>query len=80
MFDTKLKYVRLPFHNSIIIFPMILDHSEFKHLAPISAGFCYINPYNVDCFGESTSLKLKADPKDSEVASKQLFGAEAVLN
>lgn len=80
--DTKQKYVRLKEYDSIIIFPMIVEHSTFKHLSPVSAGFCYINgsDHKVVCFDESYSLKLKADEKeDSLSATKQIFGYEAML-
>lgn len=39
--DTRQKYVRLKEYDSFIFFPMIIEHSTFKHLQPISAGFCY---------------------------------------
>lgn len=79
--DTKQKYVRLKQYNSIIIFPTIIEHSSFKHLEPISAGFCYLDVDNVvKCFGKSVSLDLDSMEDDSELATKQIFGYEAVIN
>lgn len=75
--DTKQKYVRLKEYNQIIIFPTIIEHSTFKHLNPISAGFCYINQDRVSCFGESISLGIKGMEDDSFVATKQVFGWDA---
>lgn len=73
----RQKYVRLFEYNSIIIFPEIIQHSDFKGWNVLSAGFCYVNTYKkqVECYGESVSLGLKSLQKeDSELATKQLFG------
>jgi len=76
----KMKYVKVGNYNSIIIFPQIIGHDTFKHLNPKTAGFCYISNEKVDCFGESYSLKLKADEKeDSREATKQYCGIEAMI-
>lgn len=77
MLDTRQKYVRLKEYNQIIIFPQIIEHSTFKRLEPISAGFCCIDPHNINCFGESISLNLKSMEDDSFMATKQVFGWEA---
>ena len=71
----KLKYVRLKEYNSVIVFPEIIQHSDFKFLEPVSAGFCFINTENreVVCYGQSVSLGLNSDPKDSEYATWQFF-------
>jgi hypothetical protein len=79
MDDTKLKYVRLAEYDEIIIFPMILEHSTFKYLNPISAGFCYIDDGKVSCFGNSVSLKLNSMEDDSKLATKQVFGINAMI-
>lgn len=71
--SAKLKYVRLGRLDEIIIFPEVIEHSSFKGLNPISAGFCYINEDRVKCFGESVSLGLKSMDDDSVIATKQLF-------
>ena len=78
--DTKQKYVRVKKYDSIIIFPQIIEHSTFSHLEPVSAGFCIIDSdkKQVDCFGASHSLMVKSDKDDSELATRQIFGMEAV--
>lgn len=79
--DTKQKYVRLKRYDEIIIFPQILEHSEFKNLGVISAGFCYIEKDKVLCFGESVSLRLKSnEEEDTKLATKQIYGFDAMLN
>ncbi len=80
--DTKQKYIRLKRFGSIIIFPAAIEHSEFRHMDVISAGFCYVNAHKerVDCFGESVGLELKANVKDDTMqATKQIFGIDACL-
>ena len=77
--DTKQKYVRLKEYNEIIIFPLVLEHSRFENLMPISAGFCYVGDNKVSCFGESYSLGLKSDSEDTKLATKQIFGFDAML-
>lgn len=75
-----MKYVKVGHYNTIIVFPTIIEHSEFKHFNPKSAGFCYISIDKVVCFGESISLGLKADEKeDSREATKQYCGIEAMI-
>jgi len=78
--DTKQKYVRLKEYNQIIIFHTIIEHSTFRNLNPISAGFCYVNADKVACFGESISLNLKGMEDDSYIATKQIFGWDAADN
>lgn len=76
-----MKYVKVGDYNSIIIFPMTIEHSKFKHLDPTSAGFCNISNNKVTCFGESISLELKSDEElDSLDATIQYFGIEAIQN
>jgi hypothetical protein len=77
--DTKQKYVRLKEYDEIIIFPQILEHSEFRNLNPISAGFCYVNKDNISCFGRSISLNLDSLEDDTKMATKQVFGFDAML-
>lgn len=77
--DTKQKYVRIGKYE-FIIFPTTINHDAFFNFHPTSAGFCYIYGNKVDCYGESVSLKLKSLPEDSMLATKQVFGYEAVLN
>lgn len=76
----KMKYIKVGHYNSIVIFPPIIEHDTFKHLNPISAGFCYISEKKVDCFGESISLGLKSNEvEDSREATKQICGIEALI-
>jgi len=74
----KLKYIRIGlFRNErIVIFSPEIQHSEFKHLAPVTAGFCEINTNDkrVRCFGSSASLGLQASVMDSDIATEQIFG------
>ena len=77
----KLKYVRLNGSDEIIIFPIRINHSEFRGWNVISAGFCIIKENKVECFGESFSLDLKAKPaEDTQLATEQVFGIEAMLD
>ena len=73
---TKIKYVRVKQYNGIIMFPDWIEHVKFKHLEPISAGFCQIleTPQKVVCYGSSSSLQLDSIPdEDSNFATKQYF-------
>lgn len=59
-----------------IIFPTTINHSDFKHLNPASAGFVKIikveeNEWGdshpvVYCYGESISLKLQSRGEKDE--------------
>jgi hypothetical protein len=71
--DTRQKYVKVGVYDSIVIFPEIIQHKEFKNLNPSSAGFCYVTDKEVKCFGESISLGITSDEEDSEIATNQLF-------
>jgi len=76
----RMKYVKVGDYNSIIIFPSIIQHSEFRSFKPKTAGFCYISNDKVECFGDSISLGLKADEKeDTILATKQYCGVDAML-
>jgi len=71
----RQKYVRLPEYDTIIIFDELLQHSTFRNLEPISAGFCYVEPNKtVRCFGSSISLDLDSLDEDSKIATEQIFG------
>lgn len=77
----KMKYVKVGDYNSIIIFPMIIEHSQFKYLNPTTAGFCYISERKVECFGESISLGIKSNQRlDTIDATKQYCGIDAMLD
>jgi hypothetical protein len=78
----KMKYVKINRYDEVIIFPCVMEHSDFKYLNPITAGFCYINVHQrrVDCFGESISLRLKSDKRqDTYSATKQVFGHDDAM-
>lgn len=73
----KTKYV-ITSNNEIIIFPELLQHSEFRCFEPISAGFISFgvnkqgNP-TCSCYGESISLGLSSRPEeDTNIAKRQL--------
>ena len=76
--DTKQKYVRLGEYDQIIIFPTIIEHSDFKSMKPISAGFCYVHSDKVVCFCNSISLGLKSMDDDTLMATKQIYGWEGI--
>ncbi len=81
----KQKYIRTD-KNQIIVFSELMEHKDFKHFNPVSAGFiaigiklekCGNEDYSVphcNCFGESISLGLESKPEDSELARKQILG------
>lgn len=75
----KHKYVRLREYDSFIFFPEIIEHSRFRNFGVVSAGFCYINENKVTCFGQSISLNLKGLEDDTKLATKQMFGLDAML-
>ena len=73
----RTKYI-ITKDKKIIVFSELLQHSEFKHFQPISAGFISFgvnkqgNP-SCSCYGESISLGLKSNPdEDTEIAKRQL--------
>jgi len=67
----KGKYIKTA-DGEIVLFPQIIQHKDFKHLNPISAGFFYINrDFEVICHGESVSLDLKSDEEDTKIAYRQ---------
>jgi len=75
----KLKYIIVD-NNGLetpIIFPVILGHTEVKTPKKvISGGFVYIyikdNNIQVNCFGESITLKVKSREIDSKIIKKLL--------
>jgi hypothetical protein len=73
----KVKYVRTK-DDIIIIFPEYYQHSNFKFMKPVSAGFInfYVknNRIDVDCYGDSVSLDLKSNPEEDRLlARKQIL-------
>jgi len=77
----KVKYIKTK-NNKIIVFGEYFQHSDFEHFEPITAGFISIGAEDkhaptIKCYGESISLRLKADEKiDSELARFQILGYE----
>lgn len=74
----QLKYVKTH-RGEVIMFPCTIQHSTFRDMDPVSAGFCRIMKTNkVICYGESVSLRLPSDKQaDSVAATQQVFGWEA---
>ena len=73
----KLKYI-ITSNNQIIVFSELIQHKEFRHFNPISAGFISFgvnkqgNP-TCSCYGESISLSLISRPlEDTLIAKRQL--------
>lgn len=73
------KYIKTD-KGIIIVFPELLQHSQFKSFNPVSAGFIAIgvgedgNP-SCTCYGESISLGLKSQEEiDTDLAKRQILG------
>ena len=74
---TNVKYV-VTKDNEIIVFGELMQHKDFKHMNPISAGFIAFginkqgNP-TCNCYGKSISLGLKSrEDIDTDIAKRQL--------
>ncbi len=72
-----IKYV-ITKENSIIVFSATFNHSDFKHMNPIRAGFISFG-VNKDgnptcfCYGRSVSLDMDSNPeKDTLIAKLHL--------
>jgi hypothetical protein len=76
----KIKYIRTK-NNEIVVFSELLQHSEFKYMEPVSAGFISFgvnkqgNP-SCSCYGESISLGLKSDEERDTILAKYQFNME----
>jgi hypothetical protein len=74
----KTKYIKTK-EGEIVVFPEMLQHSEFRDFNPISAGFIAFgvkdgNP-SVSCYGKSISLGLSSNEEvDSRLAERQILG------
>jgi len=81
----KQKYIRTS-DDRIIVFSELLQHNQFKHFNPISAGFISISTKKVEysgqfhhetdckCYGESISLNLKSnEEEDTFLARRQIL-------
>lgn len=65
MLKTKYVILRTMGEEYAIIFPMYVNHSEFKHMGPRSAGFCSYDEINgVSTFGKSESLGIESRDTD----------------
>lgn len=79
-----MKYVMFQDENSgykyPVIFPDCVAHSQVvvEELRAINAGS--VNPKTGECFGESSSLKLKADPNDSWLIAATLVNDSSMIN
>jgi hypothetical protein len=74
---TKVKYI-ITKDNEIVVFGELMQHSDFRHLGPIRAGFISFgvnkhgNP-TCSCYGRSVSLQMDSDSeKDTAIAKRQL--------
>jgi hypothetical protein len=70
------KYIKTE-DRSIIVFSPAIQHSDLRHLNPVSAGFISFgvnkdgNP-SCTCYGESFSLGMKSEEEDTMLAKLQL--------
>jgi hypothetical protein len=76
--NDRTKYI-CTLNGDFVFFSAVMEHSMFKDFRPISAGYCTFGNNRVTCYGDSHSLKLKSSPLDSESATLQVFGLDAVL-
>ena len=74
---SKVKYI-VTKDNEIVVFGEIMQHSDFRHMNPIRAGFIAFgvnkegNP-TCSCYGKSISLGMDSDPElDTQIAKRQL--------
>ena len=64
--------------NDIIIFSAAMNHSDFRHMNPIRAGFISIgvdkegNP-DCSCYGRSISLDMESDPIKDTLKAKLIL-------
>jgi hypothetical protein len=72
----KTKYIRTE-DDVIVVFCELLEHSTFKNMKPVSAGFISFgvnkqgNP-SCSCYGKSVSLGLESNEEDTLLAQRQL--------
>lgn len=72
---SRVKYV-ITKEREIIVFSELMQHSDFKHFQPISAGFISfgINKegnLSCNCYGESISLGIKSNPEEDTIMAKR---------
>lgn len=78
----KSKYVVGEVYASItsmkvaVVFPETMMHSDVASVfisgTITSAGFCHCDDYGVVIYGESTSLKIKAQASDEELVGRAM--------
>ena len=70
----QTKYVIIKTHGMevSIVFSELLDHSIFKNLNPISAGFVWIKDDCVKTGVESIGLRLSSRPQDCTIIARDL--------
>ena len=76
-----MKYVIFAGDNFLIL-PDFMNHADVKDVGiPISAGFCSVSQcrdqygderFNMNCWGESISLKLKSREDDKLIIARGL--------
>lgn len=75
----RTKYVKSK-DNDIIVFGEHIQHTRFKYLEPVSAGFIKFQTntstgaVQCECYGESIGLDLKCQEEDSKIAQMQILG------
>lgn len=82
MTGLKAKYIKTS-DNQIIVFPAGMQHKQFQHFNPITAGHIHFykdekmdGGVNCECYGDSFTLGLKADKiVDSALARLQIIDA-----
>ena len=70
------KYVVTPlmFGETAILFGKAQNHSDFKDMRPVRAGFFRVDTDNgVSCWGKSTSLKLESEPEMDEMLIRSVL-------
>jgi hypothetical protein len=74
----KTKYVKTK-DDEIIVFGEIMQHSDFRSMNPVSAGFISFgidkegNP-TCSCYGHSVSLGLVSDEEKDTLLARRTFG------
>ena len=70
----QTKYVIIKTHGIevSIVFSELLNHSAFKNLNPISAGFVWIKDNYIKTSGKSVSLELSSGPQDYTIIARDL--------
>jgi hypothetical protein len=73
----KSKYVITD--NGPVVFSEMMQHADVARALGsevYGAGFCYIDDNRYVCYGESISLKMKADPEKDSAKLNRLLGVD----